>query len=183
MASASAAPGITIAVAFVASAGYAVMSDTPPSQFLVRKAAVGLIVAVVLGPGIADHVGGDDAGRWLSRLGGAIVAVAETGLFVVVPVTAVWQAAAARGWTVALPGRVVVGLVTVAAAVLGVGGRVDVRVLIVPAVLAAEFAATGSALVPRLGAALIEVAPPTLAAGREGRTDDRSTAQPTLAAR
>lgn len=158
-------PGITIGIVFVAGAAYAIMSDTPPSQFLVRNWALGLLAAVLLGFGIARRSGvSEPSGRW-SRLARGVVAAVETGLFVIVPVTAVWQAATAQGWTTTLPARLAVGLVAVtaalgvAAAVTVVGQRTSARRLIVPTVLAAGFVLTGSGLVPLLGSAVIELAP------------------------
>ena len=141
-------------------------------QFLVRNWALGLLAAVLLAFGIARQSGDSGpAGRW-RRLVRGVVAVAETGVFVVVPATAVWQAATAQGWTTTHQARLAVGVVAVsatlgvAAAVTVVGQRASARALIVPTALAAGFVLTGSGLVPLLGSALIELAP-----ARSGRVD------------
>ena len=87
--------------------------------------------------------------------------VSEAGLFLVVPVTAVWQAATGLGWTDLVLGR---GGVVVAAALVGagVGGAAwwrshRWRGVVVAAVLSAGYASSGSALVILVGALVIEL--------------------------
>jgi hypothetical protein len=159
-------PGVTAAVAFVAGAGYMLSSDTPPVQFFTHSWAAGLGLAVatglVLGRSLPPSVtSGDLQPRWLPR---ALAATAEAGMLIVLPATAVWQLATARGWTTSLLAHVWVGAVAVAVAVGTslVAGRTTSngdarRVAVTAAVLAAGFAATGSGTVPLLGAALIEL--------------------------
>jgi hypothetical protein len=159
-------PGIVLAVAFVAGAGYLIMSDTTPGSFLVPHWRVGLPLAALAGVGLGlwcgRAAGASGPGR---RLGRAIVAAAETGLLAVLPATAVWQAATAQGWTAAAGGRLVSGVVAVAAAALVAGAAVapwrpgQGRLLAAPALLAAGYVLTGSGAVALAGAALLELVP------------------------
>ena len=159
-------PGITLGIAFVGGAGYAIMSDTPPSQFLVRNWLLGLPLAVLYALAASRWVTGTSS-SWARRSGRAVVAVAEAGLFVVVPVSVVWQAAAVQGWTDGVAGRVAVSVIAMVVAVLVAAinaRRADPpgRRLLALTAMAAGYVITGSALVPLLGAALlVPIAPPT----------------------
>lgn len=159
-------PGVTIAVAFVAGAGYMIMSDTPPDRFLTIRPMGGLALAaavtVVVRGVWSPHVVADPG--WLRRGGRAAVAVAEIGVLVVLPVTAVWQAATAQGWTERLWTRTVVGAVAVAAALVvssaAMRGGGPARQSLLPALLfGAGFVVTGAGLIPAAGAALLEMSP------------------------
>lgn len=156
-------PGITITIAFVAGAGYAIMSDTPPTQFIVRNWAFGLAAALLLALAVGRSMSGPPT-PWLRRAGRAVVAFAEAGLFVVLPVTAVWQAATAQGWADGLGDRAAVSLLAIAAGVFvaAIGTRRTaggpLRFVTITA-MAAGYVSTGSALVPLGGAALLELVP------------------------
>lgn len=159
-------PGITTALAAVAGAGYALMSDTPPVQFVVRRWGLGLVGALALGVALARLVPWpapepSAPGRRFPR---ALTALAETGLFVVVPATAVWQAATALGRTESWTGSLATGLAsTIAASVVGWlawrRGSGPVPAAILAVALAAGFVTTGSGLVALLGALVIELSP------------------------
>lgn len=78
--------------------------------------------------------------------------------------TAVWQAATAQGWTDGVAGRVAVSVIAMVAAVLVAAinaRRADPpgRRLLTLTAMAAGYVITGSALVPLLGAALLELIP------------------------
>jgi len=92
-------PGIVAGIGFLAGTGYLIMSDTPPLEFLDRQWLLGLGLAAALGT---------TAGVWLRPrrharrgplVGRLLQAVTEAGVFLVLPVTAVWQAATRLGWT------------------------------------------------------------------------------------
>ena len=144
-----------------------IMSDTPPTQFFTRAWLGGLILAVALGAALARWVIPRALVRrrdaWLPR---AVAAVAEAGLFIVLPATAVWQAATARGWTTTLTAHAAVGApavlaaTTVATLVWQTGGSRR-RAAVTAAVLAAGYAVTGSGIVALLGALVVEFAAPT----------------------
>lgn len=156
-------PGIAIAIAFVAGVGYAIMSDTPPTQFVVRSWMIGLPLALLLALAVGRSLPGS-ATAWHTRTGRAVVALAETGMFVVLPVTAVWQAATAQGWTDGVVERVAVSLVAIAAGVLiaGIGTRQALRRplrLATVTAMAAAYVITGSALIPLGTALLLELLP------------------------
>lgn len=162
-------PHLTFWLGFVAGAGYLLMSDTPPVHFFTHRWGAGILLGVgagiVLGRmGLRGAPARTDRRHVVSRLVGAAV---EAGLFVVLPVTAVWQAATARGWTTSGTAHVVVGAGAVVAAV-GVAtaawsaGRTGRRgAAVTAAVLATAYAATGSGLAVLLAAALGELAPIT----------------------
>lgn len=177
-------PGITIGIAFVIGAGYAIMSDTPPTQFLVRGWAFGLPLAIVVAA-VAGRGFGGSSTSWLRRTGRSVVAVAETGMFVVLPATVVWHAATAQGWTDGVAGPAVTSVAAVAAAVLIATISVEAdclrsrRVLTLGA-MAFCYVISGSALVPLLGAPLLELTPASVPAGSgepgglTSSVDDRS---------
>jgi hypothetical protein len=78
------------------------------------------------------------------------------------PVTAVWQAATARGATTSLLGHLAVGTLAVLAAMAVATaawrcGSTPRYAAVLAAALAAGYAVTGSALVPLLGALLVEI--------------------------
>jgi len=104
-------PGIVTGIGFIAGAGYLIMSDTPLIEFLDRRWLVGLGLAAALGAaaGMWLRPGQGDGRRNLA--GRLLQALTEAGLFLVLPVTAVWQAATRFGWTEPLLGHVAVVLV------------------------------------------------------------------------
>lgn len=170
-------PGITIAIAFVLGSGYAIMSDTPPSQFLARSWLIGLPLAALLAVAASRTIPGERS-SWLRRSGRAVVAIAEAGMFVVVPATVIWQAATATGATQTLTGRTAASVlaVTAAVAIAAIAIRAahgNPHQLVIITVAAAGYVITGSALVPLLGAALLEVFP-TPAATRTSVTVART---------
>ena len=156
-------PGIVAGIGFVAGAGYLIMSDTPLLEFLDREWLVGLGLAAALGLA---------AGAWLRPapghgggrrhlVGRLLQALTEAGLFLLLPVTAVWQAATRFGWT----GPVLAhGAVAVVATIVGaaVAGTAWWRVhrwggVLIAAVLSAGYAVSGSALVVLAGVLVIEL--------------------------
>ena len=153
--------GIVAGIGFVAAAGYLIMSDTPLIEFLDRHWLVGLGLAAVLGTaaGVWLRPGQGDGRRYL--VGRLLQALTEAGLFLVLPVTAVWQAATRLGWTDPLLGHVAVVLAaTIAGA--AVAGAAWWRVhrwggVLIAAVLVAGYAVSGSALVVLAGALVIEL--------------------------
>jgi len=153
-------PGTTLAIGFVAGAGYLLMSDTPPWRILTRNWGAGLVLGMMLGLALARLAGPGRAGHNRRRPSRGIAAVAEAGLLVVLPVTAVWQAATALGLTTSLAAHVAVGLVATAAAtaVASLGWDGSSSGPVVAMVLAASYAATGSGLIPLLGALVLELA-------------------------
>jgi hypothetical protein len=153
-------PGITLAVGFVAGAGYLLMSDTPPWRILTRNWGAGVVLGVLLGRALARLARPEWERRDRRRTSRGITAVAETGLFVVLPVTAVWQAATALGLTTSPGAHVIVGLVATATAtaVAGPGWGGSSSGPVVAVVLAAGYAATGAGLLPLLGALIFELA-------------------------
>jgi hypothetical protein len=160
-------PGVTIGVAFVAGAGYLIMSDTPPGGFLASRPSIGLLAGVA-GAGLGWWLLRRDpahAATPVRRMGRAVVAAAEAGLLLVLPVAAVWQAAVALGWTEHWPGRLlwgglaVAGAGTVVAAVTGDWRGTRRHRLAAPLVLATGFAITGAGLIPLAGAAVLELLP------------------------
>lgn len=156
-----ASTGRALAVAFVAGAGYMLMSDTPPIQFFTHTWGAGIVLAAALGVGLARWAP-PEAGRPLPA---SARAVAEVGLLVVLPMTAVWQAATARGWTTSVAGHVAVvaAALVIAVAVSSARGRpASARAW----VLGAGMAATGSGIVPLLGVVVAETA------GRKVRRSD-----------
>jgi len=160
-------PWIIVAAGFVAGAGYLLMSDTPPLHFLRHVWALGIAAGMAAGVALARRrvaravEDADVSARWLPR---ALVAVVETGLFIVVPVTAVWQAATAQGWTASLAGRLAVSALAAAIAT-AIAGAVWSRSLpyrsafFVAAVLAVAYAATGSGLAALSAAVIAETSP------------------------
>ena len=154
---------LTASLAFVAAAGYSLMSDTPPLHYVRHVWGLGVVVGVVaaavlvrLTPAVELDAPYHHA-RWFPR---ATAAFAETGMFVVIPVTAVWQAATAQGWTSSLleKGAIAAVAFATAAVVAGVSWRSQrgrARVL-VPIVLAGAYAFSGSALAAFLAAVLYE---------------------------
>lgn len=156
-------PGITIATAFVAGAGYAIMSDTSPTQFIVRNWALGLPLSFLLALAVGRRIP-EPATPLIRRIGRAVVAFVEAGLFVVLPVTAVWQAATAQGWTDWIVGRAAVWLAAIVAGAFIAGlstrdqpGR-PLRLATVTA-MAAGYVIAGSALIPLGAAVLLELVP------------------------
>lgn len=158
-------PWITAAIAFVAGAGYMIMSDTPPVQYFTRSWFAGLLLAgvggVYLGRRLRQGARGEVGGAW-RVVPRAVASLAETGMFVVLPTSAVWQAATAKGWTVwAFPDHVVIGAAAVFIALgiarLAWGDDEHGDRLAIAAWLATGFALTGSGTVALLGAVLIEV--------------------------
>lgn len=140
------------------------MSDTPPVQFFTHTWAAGVAVGVAAAAALRRAVPPEHWRRG-GRVAAAVSAAVETGLFVVVPVTAIWQAATALGWTNGIVGHVVVGAVATAAAVLvatvawapEMGRR---RAAATAAVLAAGFATTGCATAALLPAVALELMHP-----------------------
>lgn len=165
-------PRMTFWVGFVVGAGYLLMSDTPPVHFFTHSWAAGIALAVVTSVTCRRLLAGRPVAHG-GRLSRPLAAAVETGLFVVLPVTAVWQAATALGWTTSIGAHIGVAVVAVAAAVVVAtpawsAGESDVRrAAAMAAVLAAAYAASGSGLAALLAAALVELPPP---AGRP--TDD-----------
>jgi hypothetical protein len=165
-------PGIVAGIGFVAGAGYLIMSDTPLIEFLDRRWLLGLGLAAALGTaGVWLRPGHGGGRRYL--VGRLLQALTEAGLFLVLPVTAVWQAATRLGWTDPLLGH---GTVVIVATIAGaaVAGAASWRVhrwggVLIAAVLAAGYAASGSALVGLAGALVIE-----LVAGRPQTASDRA---------
>jgi hypothetical protein len=168
-------PGITAGIGFVAGAGYLIMSDTVPASLFTRAWPVGIVLAVGIGVVLGRRVAGPPpAGQGRSWLGRAAGAFTETGLFVVVPTTVVWQTATARGWTASLPASVVVAVAaalttTMLATVAWRAGGVR-RAVVIAAVLAVGYVCTGSAIVPLLGALILEFTTPA-APARADATD------------
>ena len=157
-------PHLVFWVGFVAGAGYLLMSDTPPIQFLSHSWAAGLVLAATTGllgrrmVATALPVGGRR--RPVSR---GLSAFVEAGLFVVLPVTATWHAATALGWTGGPVNHVLVGGVgallaggVASRAWAPASGRGAAAFALV---LATGYALTGSAVVPLLGAILAELLP------------------------
>lgn len=141
----------TLLVAFVAGAGYMLMSDTPPIQFFTHTWGLGVVLAAGLGLALARWVPPEE-GRWAPT---SARAVAEVGLLVVLPMTAVWQAATAQGWTTSVGGHVVVGAVAwVVAVAVSSARRAPAPARAV--VLGAGMAVTGSGIVPLLGVVVAE---------------------------
>jgi hypothetical protein len=183
-------PGTTLAIGIVAGAGYMIMSDTPPGAFLTTRPAVGFVGAVAAAT----------AGWWLLRRGDtvrastacrggrAVVAVAEAGLLVVLPVTAVWQTAAALGWTEQVPAHVLVGAVAVGCAVAVSGiAAADWQPgrrhrLALPLLVATGLVTTGAGLMPLLGAALLELLPSSQPAGMDHTTPGTDEREPSVPA-
>jgi hypothetical protein len=158
-----------------------IMSDTPPARFFTVHWQAGLILAAALGAALARAApaaaGSEHA--WVSR---AIAAFTEAGLFVVLPVTAVWQAATAQGWTTSLPAHAAVGVVavltaTIVATVAWRPGSTMRYAAITAAVLAAGYAVTGSGIVPLLGALVLEFGRRATTAGNapDGRAADTAS--------
>jgi hypothetical protein len=174
-------PFVLAGVAFVAGAGYLIMSDTPPVQFFIRAWVPGLALAaagLLLAPLVTRYISGSaDRAQPFRRMTAAFT---EAGLFLVIPVTVAWQAATNLGWTSSAEGRLAVGTVAAAAATAiatlawsSDGWR---PALAVAAVFAAGYALTGSALVPLLGAVVLELTAATRAA-RTGRVPRRAISQ------
>ncbi|HWL35583.1 MAG TPA: hypothetical protein VNQ77_05265 [Frankiaceae bacterium] len=151
--------GATVALAFALGAAYALTTDTPPVTFFSHTWGVAVPLGVALGVVLRAYVLPDRAwtpGRWVPR---GAAAVAETGAFVVLPATVLWQAATAGGLVTSWRAHVLVG----AAAALGAAGVARIawrtpRGTLAALLLAGGYAATGSAVVPLLAAALAETA-------------------------
>lgn len=153
-------PGITVATAFVLGSAYALTTDTPPVTFFTHTWGLALPAGVALGVLLRMWVLPGRAwtpGRWASR---AAVAVAETGAFVVLPATVLWQAATAGGLVTSWRAHVVVGAVAAlgATGVARIAWRGRPHGTVAALLLGAGYAATGSAVVPLLAAALAETA-------------------------
>jgi hypothetical protein len=99
-----------------------IMSDTPAVQFFTRTWAVGLVLAVAVGVLLGRTVvkGFRQKGPHRHAVGGGVAAVSESGLFVVLPATAVWQAATTLRWTGSPAGDVIAA----AAAALAVTAQI-----------------------------------------------------------
>lgn len=156
-------PHITFWGGFVLGTGYLLMSDTPPIQFVTHTWVAGLALGAVtgvIGRRVLDRRGTHD--RSISR---SVVALVETGVFVLVPATAVWQAATALGWTTSLAAHVGIGLVAVTAATLVAAAawahaaHDPWSVVGFACILAGSYTATGSGLAPLLAAAIVELSP------------------------
>ena len=178
-------PGIVAGIGFVTGAGYLIMSDTPLIEFLDRRwlLGLGLAAALRIAAGMWLRSGHGGGRRYL--VGRLLQVLTEAGLFLVLPVTAVWQAATRLGWTDPLPGH---GAVVIAATITGaaVAGAAWWRVhrwggVLLAAALSASYAVSGSALFVLAGALVIELVagraqrplnkPPTLVAQpTEGKT-------------
>jgi hypothetical protein len=160
-------PHLTFWLGFVVSAGYLLMSDTPPVHFVTHSwgmavplgAAAGVVVAHVVVPERWPRPG---RRRYLGRV---VMTVIETGLFVLLPVTAVWQAATAQGWTTSVAGHLLVRVVAalaatgVAMAAWGTSRDLRIQAAVTAVTLAACYAFTGSGLAALLAAAVAVVIP------------------------
>ncbi len=154
-------PGILTGVGFVAGAAYMIMSDTPPAQFLSRNWGLGLGVAAALGVAAGQLVrAAEPAGRRF-LVGRALQAVTEAGLWLVLPVTAVWQAATRLGWTDPVAGHsatvIVAGVATAAVAGTAWWRAQRQRGVVLAAILAVAYALSGSALAVLAAAVVMEV--------------------------
>ena len=161
-------PHLTFWTGLVIGAGYMLMSDMPPVQFFTHTWGLGLLLGTVIGVGVAKRaeirVPPTEGGR-RRRLSRAVVAFVESGLFVVLPVTAVWQAATARGWTTSVLAHLAVGsagaLVAVAVATVAWGpGQGVRRAAWTSGLLAVGYAMTGSGIAALLAALLAELVRP-----------------------
>jgi hypothetical protein len=161
-------PHLVFWLGFVIGAGYLLMSDTPPIQFFTHTWGLGLILGTASGMGIANRAGTDgslpegERRRYVSR---AVVALVETGLFVILPATAVWQAATARGWTTSPLAHLAVGstaaLVAVAVATLAWGpARGRRRAAWTAALFAVAYSLSGSGTAALLAAVISELVRP-----------------------
>ena len=170
---------MTLFGAFLIGAGYMIMSDTPPGQFFTNRWAIGAALAPILGILLGLRLwSGQQAGSLWRRLGRSLVAIAEVGVFVVLPVIGVWQAATALGWTSSIMPAIVSRVAAVAASVaiawtVARGYRAERRSIVLTwGLFGAGFALTGSGLVPLLGAAVAEiVAGSRWRSGRPGSHD------------
>ena len=172
-------PGIVTGIGFVAGAGYLIMSDTPLPEFLDRRWLLGLGLAAALGIAAGAWLGSGRGDGHRHLVGRLLQALTEAGLFLVLPVTAVWQAATRLGWTDPWLGHAAVVAVA-AAAGAAVAGAVwwttnRQRGVVVAAVLAVAYAASGAAIAALVGVVVVE-----LVAGRTRLPPNRPT---TVAAR
>ena len=153
-------PRVTVGIAFAAGAAYALTTDSPPIGFVSHTWALAVPLGLAAGVLLRRYVvpGRSHAPRRFPAR--AAVALAEAGTFVVLPATVVWQAATAQGWTTSWVAHAGVGTVAalVATAVAASAWRGRQRSIVVAALLAAGYVATGSALVPFLGSLALEVA-------------------------
>lgn len=149
-------PARTLALASALGAGYALTTDTPPVAFFTHTWGVALPLGVVAGVVLRARQRPGPAGPPGCAFVRAAVAMAETGAFVVLPATVLWQAATAGGLVTSWRAHVVVG----GAVALGAAGVARIawrdRGTRTGLLLAAGYAATGSAVVPLLAAAVAE---------------------------
>jgi hypothetical protein len=155
-------PGILAGIAFVAGAGYLIMSDSPPQQFLSRSWPIGLGLAIVLGAGLGRMLRpAHPVGRH-HRVGRCVQAVSEAGLLIVLPVAAIWHGATRLGWTEPPVGHAAI----VAVAMIAVATVTGIawwrthrsRGIFAAVLLAGCFAVTGSGLTVLAGAVAMELA-------------------------
>ena len=110
-------PHVTLWGGFVAGAGYLLMSDTPPVHFFTHAWGAGLVLGSVAGLVARRLLPPATVSRRVATR--ALPALVETGVFVLLPATILWQAATARGWTTSVAAHLAVGaLATVAATAL-----------------------------------------------------------------
>lgn len=156
-------PHLLFWTGFVAGSGYLLMSDTPPVQFLTNRWAAGVVVGTAAGltarrflPGTATRR------RCVSR---GVSSLVETGLFVLLPATAVWQAATALGWTTTVAADVIIGVAAAVASTLIAAAAWKASpsgwrpAAAFAAVLAVSYVSTGSGLAALQIALIAELLP------------------------
>ena len=154
-------PAILGGVAFVAGAGYMIMSDTVPQDLLFHLWPMGIGIASAIGFAIGLTVRPVDAAGRDGIIGRLVQTISEAGLFVVLPAVAVWQIGVALAWTSGLGGHLAIGLcaIVTASAVAGIAWwpRHGWTGAIIAAMLATALVATGSALSVLAAAIIAEV--------------------------
>lgn len=158
-------PYLTFWTGFVVGAGYLLMSDTPPVHFFTHGWLLGTVVVLAVAVMLLRRrpmSGLDVRHRPVARV---ITAMVETGLFVLLPATAVWQAATGLGWTTSLMASAAVASIGVVAAT-GIGSLAWAATsagkgegAVCAAMIAAAYLVSGSGVAALLVAVLLELTP------------------------